>query len=164
MKYKIIITIMVLLCLVSTIAGSTITNKEIDLEENKKSALSNIGITDLVVKHNCEIEKGGCKATLYKQTSRELEDEETGNYSTIYTTVLNKEIEIDTSEKFCIKEELDKEMNEMVCVKYRGLTTEEINEKIRIATEDKLKFIADVLIQRQGTESPQDNEMEISIK
>jgi len=145
MKYKIIITIMVLLCLVSTIAGS-IVNKEIDLDSNKKLALSNIGITDLVVKHNCIEGKGNCKATLTKEGS------------------LNKEIEIDTSEKFCIKEELDKEFNEMVCTEYRGLNQVEIDEKIRIATEDKLKFIADVLIQRQGTEQPQDNEMEIIIK
>ncbi len=136
---------MILVCLVSSIAGSTI-NKEIDLETEQKTALSNIGITDLIVKHNCIEGKGNCQATLFKQGS------------------INKEIEIDTSETFCIKEELDEEFNEMVCTEYRGLTEEEINEKIRIATEDKLNQIAGVLIQRQHQEDPQDNTMEISIK
>ncbi|GAH11586.1 unnamed protein product, partial [marine sediment metagenome] len=103
-------------------------------------------------------------ATLYKQTSEQVLDEETGNLTTIYTTVLNKEIEIDTSERFCIKEELDKEMNELVCTEYRGLNQEEINEKIRLEVEGKLSWIASVLIQRQGAEDSQDNEMEIDIK
>ncbi len=160
---KIILLGICIILLVGSITALSI-SKEIDIETNQKTALSNIGIDDITIKHNCETGKGSCKALLYKQTSEEVIDEE-GNLTIIYKTVLNKEIEIDTSKQFCIKEGLNKEFDEMVCVEYRGLNQEELNEKIRKASEDKLKWISDVLINRENRQAEiLNNQMEIIIK
>lgn len=159
---KILLLGLCIIFLISVTAYSI--SKEIDLEPEQKTALSNIGIDDIIIKHNCETEKDNCKALLYKQTSEEVYDNETGNYTTVYTTVLNKEIKIDISEQFCIKEELNKTLNETICIDYRGLNQNELDEKIRIIAEDKLRWIASVLIKRNNAqEDLLNNEMEITI-
>jgi len=160
---KLFLLIIIGIFLIS-IVTAIIIFKQINLSAEQKTVLFNFGIDDVIVKHNCEIGKSSCRALLFKQISEEIYNNKTGNYTTIFTTVLNKEITIDISDK-CIEDELNKDFNETICIGYIELTQEEINEKIRQATEDKLKFISDVLIQRQNKQpDPLDNEMEITIK
>lgn len=133
------------LCIILIVGVTAVSiSKEIDLDENQKTAL---GVNDLMVHHNCIEGNNNCKARLYKEG------------------IIDKEISIDTSEKICIKEGLDKTINQMVCITWRGLTQEEIDEIVRKETEDKLKSISDILIRRQNIQDDLlNNEMEIIIK
>ena len=68
------------ICIILLISVTAISlSKEVNLNQNQKTALSNIGIDDVIIKHNCITGKGSCKLLLYKQTEEEVYDNETGN-------------------------------------------------------------------------------------